>query len=325
MGMYEWAEQECRLACKKENPNFDFDSDDFDYGCNCYKSALKAYKSLLEDEHSGMSFSFTRNILDRLMRGEPLTPIIDDDFKDGHIIYDTDDLASMRLKSEIQCPRMSSLFRKETIDGKVTYHDLDRAYCIDIEKPSETFSCSATDIVDELFPIKMPYLPKREKYKVYVQTFITNKKNGDLDTRGIIYLITPDGKRIDINRYYTEKEGKLVDISKDEYDKLLERRLDKISDTTAEDLLWALIYNSSSDEETKRRKTLWESLSPSVKNDIESSLREMCTFFEDPENYKYNTFSIHQNLCKGKFDSFKDIDELVTIGEFLQNILKTLE
>ena len=325
MGMYEWAEQECRLACKKENPNFDFDSNDFDYGCNCYKSALKAYKSLLEDEHSGMSFSFTRDILDRLMRGEPLTPITDEDFDGGSLIYDADDLASMGLKSEIQCPRMSSLFRKETIDGEVAYHDLDRAYCIDIEKPSETFSCSATDIVDELFPIKMPYLPKREKYKVYVQTFITNKKNGDLDTRGIIYLMTPDGKRIDINRYYTEKEGKLVEISKDEYDKLLERRLDKISDTTAEDLLWALIYNSSSDEETKRRKTLWESLSPSIKNDMESSLREMCTFFEDPDNYKYNTFSIHQNLCKGKFDSFKDIDELVTIGEFLQNILKTLE
>ena len=272
-----------------------------------------------------MSFSFTRDILDRLMRGEPLTPITDDDFKDENIIYSTDDLSSMGLKSEIQCSRMSSLFRKETIDGEVTYHDLDRAYCIDIEKPSETFSCSATDIVDELFPIKMPYLPKREKYKVYVQTFLTNKKNGGLDTRGIIYIITPDGKRIDINRYYTEKEGKLVEISKNEYDKLLERRLDKISDTTAEDLLWALIYNSSSDEETKRRKTLWESLSPSIKNDMGSSLREMCTFFEDPDNYKYNTFSIHQNLCKGKFDSFKDINELVTIGEFLQNILKTLE
>ena len=87
MGMYEWAEQECRLACKKENPNFDFDSDDFDYGCSCYKSALKAYKSLLEDEHSGMSFSFTRNILERLMRGEPLTPITDDDFEGGNYLY----------------------------------------------------------------------------------------------------------------------------------------------------------------------------------------------------------------------------------------------
>ena len=325
MSMYEWAEQECRLACKKENPNFDFDSDDFDYGCSCYKSALKAYKSLLEDEHSGMSFSFTRDILDRLMRGEPLTPITDEDFESGSLIYDADDLASMGLKSEIQCPRMSSLFRKETIDGEVTYHDLDRAYCIDMEKPSDTFSSNIDKIVNELFPIKMPYLPEKGKYKVYVQTFLTDKKNGDFDTRGVIYLITPDGKRIDINRYYTEKEGKMVEISKDEYDKLLERRLDKISDTTAEELLWTLIYNSSSDEETKRRKTLWESLSPSIKNDMESSLREMCTFFENPENYKYNKFNVHQQLCKGNFDSFKDVNELVKIGKFLQGILEMLK
>ena len=41
MSMYKWAEQECKLACKKENPNFDFGSDDFDYGCSCYESALK--------------------------------------------------------------------------------------------------------------------------------------------------------------------------------------------------------------------------------------------------------------------------------------------
>ena len=120
MGTYTLAEQECRLACKKENPNFDFDSDDFDSGCSCYKSALKAYKSLVEDEHSGMSFSFTRDILERLMRHEPLTPITDDDFKGGSLIYSDEDLASMGLKSEIQCPRMSSLFRKETVDGKVT-------------------------------------------------------------------------------------------------------------------------------------------------------------------------------------------------------------
>ena len=325
MGTYTWAEQECRLACKKENPNFDFDSDDFDYGCSCYKSALKAYKSLAEDGHSGMSFSFTRDILERLMRHEPLTPITDDDFKDGNYLYPDEQLASMGLKSEIQCPRMSSLFRKETIDGEVTYHDLDRAYCIDIEKPSDTFSSSASNIVDELFPIKMPYLPERGKYKVYVQSFLTDKKNGDFDTQGVLYLITPDGKRIDINRFYTEKAGKMVEISKDEYDELLTNRLDKICDTTAEHLLWTLVSNSSSDEEIERREKVWKSLSPSIKNGIESSLREMCMFFENPENYKYNTFSIHRSLCKGNFDSFKDIDELVEIGEFLQNILKTLE
>ena len=325
MGTYTWAEQECRLACKKENPNFDFDSDDFDYGCSCYKSALKAYKSLAEDGHSGMSFSFTRDILERLMRHEPLTPITDDDFKGGNYLYPDEQLASMGLKSEIQCPRMSSLFRKETIDGEVTYNDLDRAYCIDIERPSDTFSSSASNIVDELFPIKMPYLPERGKYKVYVQTFLTDRKHGDFDTRGVIYLITPDGKRIDINRYYTEKGGKMVEISKDEYEELLAKRLDKICDTTAEHLIWTLISNSSSDEEIKHRKTKWAALSTSIKSDIENSLRELCMFFEDPDNYKYNTFKIHQNLCQGKFNSFTDIDELVEIGEFLQNILKTLE
>ena len=326
MGTYTLAEQECRLACKKENPNFDFDSDDFDSGCSCYKSALKAYKSLVEDEHSGMSFSFTRDILERLMRHEPLTPITDDDFKGGSLIYSDEDLASMGLKSEIQCPRMSSLFRKETVDGKVTYCDVNRAYSINVENPSDTFYCGReTNIVDEMFPIKMPYLPEKEEYKAYIQTFLADKKNGDFDTQGILYLITPEGKRIDINRYYTEKAGKMVEISKDEYDELLANRLDKICDTAAENLLWTLVSNSSSDEEIERREKVWKSISSSIKNDIESSLREMCMFFENPENYKYNAFSIHQSLCKGKFDSFRDIDELVKIGEFLQNVLKTLE
>lgn len=326
MSMYDWAEQECRIACKKENPDFNFDSEDFDYGCSCYKSALKAYKSLCEDGHSGMSFSFTRDILERLMRHEPLTPITDDDFKGGNLIYSDEDLASMGLKSEIQCPRMSSLFRKETVDGKVTYCDVNRAYSVNVETPSDTFSCGReTNIVDEMFPIKMPYLPEKEEYKVYIQTFLADKKNGDFDTQGILYLITPEGKRIDVNRFYTEKNGEMVEISKDEYDELLEKRLDKICDTTAENLLWTLVSNSSSDEETERREKIWKSLSPSIKNDIESSLREMCMFFENPENYKYNTFSIHQNLCRGKFDSFKDIDELVKIGEFLQSILEMLK
>ena len=325
MGTYTWAEQECRLACKQENPNFDFDSDDFDYGCSCYKSALKAYKSLAEDGHSGMSFSFTRDILERLMRHEPLTPITDDDFNGGNYLYPDEQLVSMGLKSDIQCPRMSSLFRKETVDGKVTYFDIDRSYCVNVERPSDTFSSSASNIVDELFPIKMPYLPERGKYKVYVQTFLTDRKHGGFDTQGVLYLITPDGKRIDINRFYTEKNGKMVEISIDEYEELLSKRLDKICDTTAEHLIWTLISNSSSDEEINRRKTKWASLSPSIKSDIENNLRELCMFFEDPDNYKYNTFSIHRNLCKGKFDSFADIDELVEIGEFLQNILKTLE
>ena len=66
MSMYDWAEQECRIACKKENPDFNFDGEDFDYGCSCYKSALKAYQGLCEDGHSGTSFNFTRRILEQI-------------------------------------------------------------------------------------------------------------------------------------------------------------------------------------------------------------------------------------------------------------------
>ena len=60
----EWAEKEIEMACKKENPEWDGKS--FDYGCSCYQSALKAYKSLEKDEHSGCSWNITKNILIRL-------------------------------------------------------------------------------------------------------------------------------------------------------------------------------------------------------------------------------------------------------------------
>ena len=73
MSMIKWAENEVRIACERENPNRK--EGEFDYGCACYESALKAYKCLCEDGHSGLSFSITRQILNRLMEGKPLTPI----------------------------------------------------------------------------------------------------------------------------------------------------------------------------------------------------------------------------------------------------------
>ena len=325
MSMYDWAEQECRIACKKENPDFNFDSEDFDYGCSCYKSALKAYKSLCEDEHSGASFNFTRMILERLMEGQPLTPITDEDFKGEDSICSDKYLTSRGLKSEIQCQRMSSLFRRETLDGKVSYSDNNRAYCINIENPSDTCSSAKDRIVDEFFPITMPYIPEKGKYKVYYQTFLADKKNGDFDTQAILYFITPDGKRVDVNRYQTEKDGKMVDITKEEYEVLLKKRIDGLRDKVADSLLWTLLSNSASEEEIKRRETRWKDLLLSTRKGIEDSLRQMCAFFEVPENYKYNTFEVHQELCRGNFDSFKDINELIEIGVFLQNILKILE
>ena len=204
----EWAEREVELACKKENPNWDGKS--FDYGCACYQSALKAYKSLCEDGHSGGSFNITKNILIRLMNDLPLKPITDDDFLG--VKPDWDDskyLEKNGFKSHLQCPRMFSLFREETLDGKITYSDVDRVIFHDANGDGWWHNGHATEIVDEMFPITMPYYPKVEKYKVYGETFYmvdgedkTAENVGTYNLVKIYYVITPDKERIDINKEF---------------------------------------------------------------------------------------------------------------------------
>lgn len=139
MSMLEWAKREVEIACKRENP--DKKEGEFDYGCACYESALKAFESLCEDGHSGMSIGFTKNILNRLIDGKPLTPI-----------EDTDDVWSKRHRSKdlpyvtFQCKRMSSLFKMIYNDGHVEYTDVDRYYCKDIDNPIGGFKITDTSI-----------------------------------------------------------------------------------------------------------------------------------------------------------------------------------
>lgn len=337
MSMSEWAERECRIACKKENPEFDFDSDDFDYGCSCYKSALKAYKSLMEDGHSGASFGFTKNILIRLMEGQPLTPITDEDFFSGDgkpIVVEPDEYLKKRgLKSSIQCSRMTSLFRDEALDGKVTYHDVDRAYFVDIEEPSNTY-CSNDRFLDEMYPITMPYYPQGGKFVIYAQEFLTDKKNGDFDTRGLIYMTTPKGERVELGLYYTEMDGKWTQIPKAQYDELLAKRIDKLSVKVADKLIWTLLSNSSDEKESERRNAAYNKMSDEWKVRTREKLIELCEFFEYEENYKWNTFKMEQKLCKGEasianwketqYSLYEGESCLEEIAEFMTVVLETL-
>lgn len=329
MDILNWAEQECRIACKKENQSYDFDSDDFDYGCSCYKSALKAYKSLCEDGHSGFSFNATKNILMKLMDGQPLTPITDKDFfplndDTGRCLMTNNCLNTHGLKSSIQCPRMSSLFRDETLDGKVTYHDIDRYYHVNIEDNSDTYHSKA-DFLDKMFPIKMPYVPKRGKYKIYEQTFLVDKKNGDFDTKGIFYIITPEGEKIDICIYKTTDEnGKWKDITKAEYEELLARRLDPLNKKVASSLIWSLISNTGTEEEIDKKERLYKLIPQEIKDKWFDDMDELCKFFETPDHYQYNNFNYRQALCYGNEEKYSDIPELVKIASYLKYILTTV-
>lgn len=194
-----WAENEVRIASAKERG--DAPKDEWNYGVACYESALKAYKSLCEDGHSGFSFSITRSILNRLMSDLPLTPI-----------EDTEDcwnlVGSYDNKKTFQCKRMFSLFKDVYENGDVKYHDNNRIKCIDIGTNLSYHSGLVSNIWNELRPITMPYFPEDKPVRIYCETFLVDKNNGDFDTKGILYAVTPDGEHIDINRYFKQSDPK---------------------------------------------------------------------------------------------------------------------
>ena len=117
MTMTNWAKREVEIACAHERG--DKIPDEWDYGCACYKSAYKAYQCLMGDGHSGMSIGFTKNILNRLIDGKPLTPIQDTPAV-WEMPTDYDD------KISYQCNRMFSLFKDVYTDGRVLYHHAGR-------------------------------------------------------------------------------------------------------------------------------------------------------------------------------------------------------
>ena len=214
MTMLEWAKREIELARAKEKE--ELEDGEFDYGGGCYDSALKAFKSLTEDGHSGYSIGLTKYILDRLIDGQPLTPIEDTD-------DNWNDISGYRPEegcTEYQCKRMGSLFKYVYNDGRVTYRDINLFYCVDINNGSTYHSGLVQKIIDDMFPITMPYMPGNP-LRVYCLDFLTDLKNGDFDTVGVFYVMTPSGERIDINRFFKEgedNESGWVEIDKTEYD-----------------------------------------------------------------------------------------------------------
>lgn len=211
MSLKEWAEREIEIACKKENPNRK--EGEWDYGCACYESALKAFKCLLEDGHSGVSIGITKNILNRLIDGKALTPI-----EDTNDIWNEVSISN-RLYKTYQCTRMSSLFKDMYADGTVKYHDNDRIICYEINDEHKVYFHNGFihRIVSEIFPITMPYMPESKSYEVACEEFLTDRINGDFDTIGILYVVTPKGERVEINRYFKEAKDGFEEIDKNEY------------------------------------------------------------------------------------------------------------
>lgn len=201
-----WAENEVELVCEHKKDTIS------DYNCACYRSALKAFKSLMEDGHSGVNINFTKNILNRLITSKPLTPIKDIDDVWTQVSDTRKDI------KVYQCKRMSSLFKHVSDNGDVSYNDVNRVVGIDIHSECSFHSGLLDRIVNEMAPITMPYMPSTKPYYVYCEDFLYDSNNDDYDTFGVFYMIIPSGEKINISRFFAEKNHKFEEIDIFKYD-----------------------------------------------------------------------------------------------------------
>lgn len=215
MSMSEWAAEEVRIACEKERAAITETKDDLDTGAQeyaecCYQSALKAYNSLCNDGHSGMSFSITAGILKRLCSGYPLTPIEDVDDV-WNLVRETP------TKIEYQCRRMYSLFKtvsKE--DDSIQFHDVERFICVDPNGSTYTNNFINQQL-SKLYPITLPYMPEG-RFMVKTFDFATNANPGEFDTILIRSVKEPSGQEVLLNLCFKETKNGFERIEMKEYE-----------------------------------------------------------------------------------------------------------
>lgn len=178
-----------------------------EYTKGCYESALRAYKSLCSDGHSGGSFNITAYILKRLLDGEPLSPITEDDFYEP---YHVDKDGTKYCQSY----RKLGLFKYIYPDGTIKYSDLDRYFAYEVDKPYSSYSNGVIrNILDEMFPITMPYTADKN-YEVIVQTVEQN----DTTYLKIISIQEVGGDKFEVNRYFKIDDNDCVEITKEEFE-----------------------------------------------------------------------------------------------------------
>lgn len=217
------AMREIELAKKYQHEGSDAKSDIAmnGYVNACYDSALKAYKSLAEDGHSGMSWSITRRILEDLMHDRPLSPIED--------VPESWNLVGLGQKGSeyktYQCNRRSSLFKDVYSDGTVKFHDIDNDVLVEVsltDGHSYGLGSKRSDMIlekyaPEALEIKFPYMPPRERWVVRISAEINSTlADRDKSIYFLSYIQKPNGEYIDINKFVLfDESGSLEELNEE--------------------------------------------------------------------------------------------------------------
>lgn len=186
----EWADNEIDLAR----------DDDSEESVELYSTARVMYHTLIHDwwKH-GYSMEKVLEILQHLSVHETLTPITEEN-------ADWKNVSATKYSPQVQqSRRYSSLFKETNSDGVATYNDISRVICQDANDPKMTwFNGFVTHLVDEYFPITLPYIPHESKpIRVKVVEGLSNEENGDFDTMAVQTIIEPSTKTIlNVCRYF---------------------------------------------------------------------------------------------------------------------------
>lgn len=210
MTMKDWAENEVKLFCEKINDG---------YASACAHAALEIYQKFMDQGHTGLSYSCTKSILEKLINDTPLTPI-EDLPESWECVCTKGDNIRM-----YQCIRRSSLF-KYVYPDHVEYSDDDMFYCEDIHNKTtysnnfvEAFVEKSLQLKNiEAAKISFPYYPNTKAIKIRAEDFKYDKTaDGDFDTIGIVSAILPDDSEVIINSFFSEGEAGWQRISIQEY------------------------------------------------------------------------------------------------------------
>lgn len=182
-------------------------------------TALEIYNNEYNDEKRTYKLLRISDNLQRMAMNLPLSYIVDRDFidVDGIIVED-------KGYTVYQHPVMKYFEKRVYNDGTVKYRDNRRIQTIAENTPFFGVSFEYLDeMFDEIFPINLPYFVDINPYYVYYEGLRLDKSNKFYyDVHYVKYIITNNKRIVYIDKCYQFKDGKWVEITKEEFNKLKE-------------------------------------------------------------------------------------------------------
>lgn len=222
--MKEWARREVDLAKACLNAE---DQTVKEMISEEYEAAYRSYCNFLDEYEKLENTEIIKTVFTQLFHEENLSPIVDSE-DDWILVEGFDSVAGGDNPgwSIYQCKRRSSMFKKVVYDQKtgevdeITFRDIDRAVCIDINNPDYMYTGGIGPLVlDEMMPVTLPYSPCG-KIRIFTENFKYHEdQEGDLDTVGVLYFRMPDGTLTEVKRYFKEdhESKQMVEIKLVEY------------------------------------------------------------------------------------------------------------